>query len=220
MISTIAHYHSQVTQYLNAGARQFGFMLRGLQELEKDLKEQNIPCVFCDLRLCSVLYKLQRCATTLVGSCHVCRDTHLHGCMPRWCMAMQPNATECCSERRSMCLSGSSCCAAMLQRQWAVSLISKVSACQVLHAARRSHGDGAEAGRGHRRVPAGHRLWPAALGQGVAAKGALCKKITQCMIIAVRAFFRNAALWPASISGAGASVSRTETRRTQYNTRS
>ena len=37
--------HSQVTQYLNAGARQFGFMLRGLQELEKDLKEQNIPCV-------------------------------------------------------------------------------------------------------------------------------------------------------------------------------
>ena len=40
----IDHMHLQVTQYLNAGARQFGFMLRGLQELEKDLKEQNIPC--------------------------------------------------------------------------------------------------------------------------------------------------------------------------------
>ncbi len=55
----VAPNHPQVTQYLNAGARQFGFMLRGLQELEKDLKEQNIPCVFCALR--SVLCEMQRC---------------------------------------------------------------------------------------------------------------------------------------------------------------
>ena len=33
----------QVTEYLGAGARQFGFMLRGLKLLEPALKELNIP---------------------------------------------------------------------------------------------------------------------------------------------------------------------------------
>ena len=33
----------QVTEYLGAGARQFGFMLRGLKLLEPKLKELNIP---------------------------------------------------------------------------------------------------------------------------------------------------------------------------------
>lgn len=33
----------QVTEYLGAGARQFGFMIRGLQELELRLEALNIP---------------------------------------------------------------------------------------------------------------------------------------------------------------------------------
>ena len=33
----------QVTAYLNAGARQFGFMVRGLQEMEPKLAALNIP---------------------------------------------------------------------------------------------------------------------------------------------------------------------------------
>lgn len=33
----------QVTAYLGAGARQFGFMLRGLRELEGQLKKLGIP---------------------------------------------------------------------------------------------------------------------------------------------------------------------------------
>ena len=33
----------QVTEYLGAGARQFGFMLRGLKLLEPKLKELNVP---------------------------------------------------------------------------------------------------------------------------------------------------------------------------------
>jgi deoxyribodipyrimidine photo-lyase len=32
-----------VTKFLGAGARQFGFMLRGLEEVERDLRERNIP---------------------------------------------------------------------------------------------------------------------------------------------------------------------------------
>jgi hypothetical protein len=32
-----------VTEYLHAGARQFGFMLRGLRELEPRLEALNIP---------------------------------------------------------------------------------------------------------------------------------------------------------------------------------
>ena len=36
-------YHGQVTEYLHAGARQFGFMLRGLRELEPRLEALNIP---------------------------------------------------------------------------------------------------------------------------------------------------------------------------------
>lgn len=33
----------QVPEYLGAGARQFGFMIRGLQELEPRLEALNIP---------------------------------------------------------------------------------------------------------------------------------------------------------------------------------
>ena len=33
----------QVTEYLGAGARQFGFMLRGLKQLEPELAKLNIP---------------------------------------------------------------------------------------------------------------------------------------------------------------------------------
>lgn len=33
----------QVPAYLHAGARQFGFMLRGLRELEANLQALNIP---------------------------------------------------------------------------------------------------------------------------------------------------------------------------------
>lgn len=40
-MSTIASL--QVTEYLGAGARQFGFMLRGLKSLEPALQELNIP---------------------------------------------------------------------------------------------------------------------------------------------------------------------------------
>lgn len=34
---------AQVTEYMNAGARQFGFLVRGLREVEKTLKELGIP---------------------------------------------------------------------------------------------------------------------------------------------------------------------------------
>ena len=40
----------QVTEYLGAGARQFGFMLRGLKLLEPKLKQLNIP--FFLLKVC------------------------------------------------------------------------------------------------------------------------------------------------------------------------
>jgi deoxyribodipyrimidine photolyase len=43
MVSYRLWYPPQVTEYLHAGARQFGFMLRGLRELEPRLEALNIP---------------------------------------------------------------------------------------------------------------------------------------------------------------------------------
>jgi deoxyribodipyrimidine photo-lyase len=40
----------QVTAYLHAGARQFGFMLRGLQELQPRLATKNIPFFMLKVR--------------------------------------------------------------------------------------------------------------------------------------------------------------------------
>lgn len=39
-----------MTEYLGAGARQFGFMLRGLRELEPRLEALNIPFFLVKVR--------------------------------------------------------------------------------------------------------------------------------------------------------------------------
>lgn len=47
-MSRLAHHFfpytsAQVTEFLGAGARQFGFMVRGLKELQPKLEALNIP---------------------------------------------------------------------------------------------------------------------------------------------------------------------------------
>ncbi len=43
---------AQVPAFLGAGARQFGFMLRGLKELVPRLKEKGIPFFLLKVRKC------------------------------------------------------------------------------------------------------------------------------------------------------------------------
>lgn len=43
MLKSLCRAGCQVTEYLGAGARQFGFMLRGLRQLEERLAKANIP---------------------------------------------------------------------------------------------------------------------------------------------------------------------------------
>jgi hypothetical protein len=49
--SPVAVIFNLVPRFLNAGARHFGFMLRGLRVMEKNLKEKNIPFFIVQVRV-------------------------------------------------------------------------------------------------------------------------------------------------------------------------